>query len=510
MRICPGRIRAGIVGLILATLSACGGGNGNNFMGGGGGGGGQTPPPVQLTRLSTDNFTNPQSQHATEVEPSMAAAGSTLVAAFQVGRIFSGGGADIGFATSTDAGATWTSGLLPGITQVMGGQYSAVSDASVAFDQAHGVWIISSLAIGGGTDTVIVSRSTDARTWGNPIVVSMSPDSDKNWIACDNNSSSPYFGHCYLQWDDPKQPANGLVWMSTSTDGGATWSAAVNTADMLAGLSGQPVVSPDGTVIVPIQSADGRQMLSFSSSDGGATWSRSVVISAITDHAVAGGLRTSALPSATIDAAGRVYVVWQDCRFRANCTSNDIVMSTSSDGATWTAPVGIPIDATSSTVDHFIPVIAVDPGTSGGSARLALTYYFYPTAGCAVLTCQLEVGVISSGDGGNTWGSPTTLAGPMTLSWLPNTSSGVMVADYIAAAFSNGQPRAVFAVAQAKTGTTFNQAIYTTTNPLPLDRLAARPVMAAHTAVTRRSDHGARKYFDLDHEHPRPPEKRRR
>jgi hypothetical protein len=118
------------------------------------------------------------------------------------------------------------------------------------------------------------------------------------------------------------------------------------------------------------------------------------------------------------------------------------------------------------------------------------------------------VGVISSSDGGSTWGTPTTIAGPMTLSWLPNTSSGVMVADYIGAAFSNGQPRAVFAVAQAKAGTTFNQAIYTTTNPLPLDRLAARPVMAAHAAVTWHSDHGARRYFDLDNEHPRPPQKK--
>src|SRR5690349_19677578 len=128
MKILLIRAEAAVVALALATLSACGGGNGNNFMGGGGGGQPPPPPPVQLTQLSTDNFTNPQSQHATEVEPSMAVSGSTLVAAFQVARIFSRGGADIGFATSTNAGATWTGGLLPAITQFMGGQYSAVSD----------------------------------------------------------------------------------------------------------------------------------------------------------------------------------------------------------------------------------------------------------------------------------------------------------------------------------------------------------------------------------------------
>ncbi len=76
-----------------------------------------TPPSnnfqsVTLTRLSQDRFTNVSSQHATEVEPGLYAFGSTMVTAFQVGRISSGGGADIGFATSTDAGTTWNSGYL--------------------------------------------------------------------------------------------------------------------------------------------------------------------------------------------------------------------------------------------------------------------------------------------------------------------------------------------------------------------------------------------------------------
>src|SRR5947208_4605077 len=88
-----------------------------------------TTPEIPLTRLSTDTFTNASSQHATEVEPDTFAFGSTIVSAFQVGRIFSGGGADIGFATSTDGGTTWTGGLLPGITTFQGGGTStAASD----------------------------------------------------------------------------------------------------------------------------------------------------------------------------------------------------------------------------------------------------------------------------------------------------------------------------------------------------------------------------------------------
>jgi hypothetical protein len=439
----------------------------------------------------------------------MFAFGSTIVTAFQVGRRFNGGASDIGFATSTDGGTSWTQGLLPGITQHEGGPYVAASDAVVAFDQAHSVWMIASLPIATGTDVVAVSRSSDAQNWGSPIIVSATPDADKPWISCDNTSSSLFFGHCYIEWDDPSKTANGLIWMSTSTDGGLTWSPAVNTASLSTGLGGQPIVGVGGTVVVPIENADGTEMLSFTSTDGGATWNAPVTISSITDHAVAGALRTSSLPSAAVDNAGRVYVVWQDCRFRASCTSNDIVISISSDGSNWTAPVGIPIDAVTSTVDHFIPALAIDPTTSGTTAHLALVYYFYPTAACTAATCQLNVGFVSSQDGGNTWSAPTTLTGPMTLSWLPNTSSGLMAADYVAVAYSNARAYGVFAVAQANVGAVFNQAIFTTRNALPQGSgQSTRNVMKAESAVARKSDHKPREFYDLDHEHPIPRRKK--
>jgi hypothetical protein len=37
-------------------------------------------------------------------------------------------------------------GFLPGITKVAGGPYDVASDPSVAYDAAHRVWLISSLA----------------------------------------------------------------------------------------------------------------------------------------------------------------------------------------------------------------------------------------------------------------------------------------------------------------------------------------------------------------------------
>jgi len=460
------------------------------------------PPNVSLTQLSTDTFTNPSSQHATEVEASSLAVGSSIVSAFQVGRIFSGGASDIGFATSTNAGAAWTSGFLPGITIYEQGAFSGASDPVVAFDAAHARWIISSLTIA-NVDQVAVSRSSDGLTWDNPIIVSNTPDSDKNWITCDSTPASPFFGHCYLEWDDPSN--RNLIWMSTSSDGGLTWTAALNTANLATGIGGQPVVQPNGTIVVPIENATGDEMLAFTSTNGGQSWNAATTVSSITDHSVAANLRTSALPSAAIDAAGTVYAIWQDCRFRTACSQNDLVMSTSTDGATWTAPARIPIDALTSTVDHFIPGLAVEPATSGSTAHLALTYYFYSSANCEAATCALYAGFISSPDGGATWTAPTTLAGPMSPAWLPNTFSGLMVGDYVSTAFSGGKAFAIFAAAQANAGTVFDEPMYTTTTGLATAQQAAiftsaadQPVPGAH------SDHPIHQFYDQEHRYPIP------
>jgi hypothetical protein len=309
--------------------------------------------PEVLTRLSEDTLTNSTSQHATEVEPDTFAFGSTIVSAFQVGRITTGAAADIGFATSRDGGATWTSGLLPGITIFQGGTtFNAAGDPVVAYDAAHSQWIISCLGVqedASGNpvaEQLLVSRSADGVTWGSPIAVNPVGVYDKDWIVCDDTSSSPFYGHCYVQWRDRK----GLMTTSVSTDGGLTWQAPLHTADMVNGFGGQPLVQPNGTVISPMVKLLVTDMLSFTSTDGGASWSASTEISPITDHTVAGNLRSGQVPSAEIDAQGTVYVVWADCRFRTNCSSNDLVMSTSGDGVTWTSPARIPIDPVSSTV----------------------------------------------------------------------------------------------------------------------------------------------------------------
>ena len=446
---------------------------------------------VPLTLVSSDPYTNPTSQHATEVEPDTFASGSTVVGAFQVGRFFSGGATNVGFVRSGDGGVTWgPPGFLPGMTfssGATGSPFERVSDASVAYDAAHRTWLISSIPLlpepSLTVPTVFVNRSTDdGRTWSQPVSIpppaANKVDLDKNWTVCDNHPRSPFYGHCYTELDNFGQ--GDLEYMSTSIDGGLTWSVPISTAGNDKGLGGQPVVQPNGTVVVPFESLNGK-IEAFTSTTGGASWTKGISVSSIRFHAVDGNLRTSPLPSAEIDAGGTVYVAWEDCRFRQHCSSNDIVFSTSTNGVTWSDTARIPIDPVTSTVDHFIPGLAVDPTTSGSTAHLALTYYFYPTAACGSL-CRLEVGYISSPDAGAHWGSATQLAGPMSLTQIANTSQGPMVGDYISTSFSGGQATTLLAVGlQQPTSTTFDEAMYAPASPLAVATLA----QATHPSTTK-------------------------
>src|SRR5437588_8522400 len=130
-------------------------------------------PGVALLQLSSDPYTNTTSQHQTEVEPDSYSNGSTIVAVTQVGRFNDGGASNIGWATSTDNGATWQHGFLPGTTvyATPPGIYDRISDPAVAYDAKHNTWLISTLPIKGLSGAgVLVKQSTEgAWTWNNPV-----------------------------------------------------------------------------------------------------------------------------------------------------------------------------------------------------------------------------------------------------------------------------------------------------------------------------------------------------
>ena len=434
---------------------------------------------VPLTQISADPFTNPAAAHATEVESDNFAFGNTMVGVFQQGRFQdqNAGSTDIGWSTSFDGGSTWQHGSLPGISGPGMGltQYSRSTDPAVAYDAKHGVWMVVSLPRGIAHRQLtylvpIVSRSSDGLNWQRPVHIA--PDSghfmDKPWIACDNASSSTFYGNCYVEYIDVNIGEELL--MSTSSDGGAHWSTPAPSADRASGNGGQPVVQPNGTVVIPFL---GFGQQSVRSTDGGKTWQASVLIANANEHPLAGGIRDPGpLPSAEVDANGIVYVAWWDCSFRTNCSANDIVFSTSSDGQHWSSVSRIPIDSLSKPRDHFLPGIGVDHSTGGSGAHVGVTYYYLANANCTQATCQIYAGFIGSTNGGASWNSSVRIAGPMSVTWLPGSDLGHMIGDYMSTSFSEGLARSTMPIAFAPSGGMFNQAVYTTANGFAMEREA--------------------------------------
>jgi hypothetical protein len=429
------------------------------------------PPTVQ--QISIDPFSGDGAQHATQVEPDTFASGSTVVSVFQSGRFFSGGGAtNIGFATSQDSGQTWVNGFFPSLTTASTppGPFVRASDPSIAFDSTHGRWIASILACSaptcfGAPPSMVASVSSNGTSWSAPVTVAAGTPGtfyDKNWIVCDNWASSPFEGRCYFSWDDAL--AGGTILTSMSADGGASWSAPV--AAPGGGLGVQPIVQPNGTLVVVALA--GASLRAFQSTDGGASFTGPFSLGP-TQYSEPASMRAAPLPSVELDGAGKIYVVWPDCRFRPGCPAaaapNDLVMSTSTNGTSWTTPQRIPLDQLSSARDHFIPGLGVNVATSGATTDLAVTYYYFAKDNCSFALCRLNVGFSSSSDGGSTWSKPLKLnQQAMRLSWLANTDAGRMVGDYISTSFVGSVAVPVFSLA-SNPEIAFDQAMFAAAIP---------------------------------------------
>jgi hypothetical protein len=337
------------------------------------------------------------------------------------GTYFSHDGGQTWCCTATDPDHLGT--LVPGVEHLTGGPYDAGGDPAVAFD-SQGTPYYAGLGFNrlSAPNTVTVSRGTfdggGQLSWSDPTFINATTSpailNDKEWIAVDSNAASPFRDRVYVTWTRFKFSAHtgayvqSPIFFASSSDGGSTFTAPKSiSGNVLYGQGSRPVVGPDGTLYVfwdgstRLSSLDSTYVVK--STDGGATWSKPVAVSQLTDIFELSGtqFRVNSYPAAAAAPNGDLYASWTtetklgdeqlggDSRC-ADWLSSDLedcysvaVWSRSADGgATWSAParvydpgnrtaVGYPVtnpdgstlDAPSPTgpVEDVFPAVTVSP-----------------------------------------------------------------------------------------------------------------------------------------------------
>ena len=370
-----------------------------------------------------------QQQPDTTTEPSLAVNPQdplNAVAVYQEGRVDSGCSEAGGFATTFDGGKTWRHGDLPGLTVATGGSVALASDYVVAFGPNDLVYA-NSLLCGEGGLAVNVSKDGGAH-WGDPVVLGVdaySPLVDKNWIVVDNSQAAGHhFGRVYIVWDNVAP-----VFATYSDDEGLTWQPP-SIVYLGAGIGSIPLVMPNGDLAVvfaasgyplpPVHrnpadyqadlvAATEKEVVAVAHGAGSIpTGSPLIFAPPLTVGSYAGqDVRRQrageGLPTAAVDpGTGRIYVAWEDARFRTDL-ANDVVITWSDDeGLTWPVVRKVNPGHPDDYVDHFTPALAVGPD---GSVRISYRVQ-YEAASVSAFSPFVDTYYQQSNDGGQTFTRP--------------------------------------------------------------------------------------------------------
>jgi hypothetical protein len=337
------------------------------------------------------------SQPDTQIEPSIAvnpANPRNAVAVYQEGRFADGGAYTIGYATTFDAGRTWTYGELPKLTRngSQGGPWERASDAVVAFGP-HNLVYANALDIdfnsGNGLHSgVSVNVSRDGgRHWSAPVFIQddslgVPATNDKNWIVVDTSSAPGHHaGRVYVVWD---RVAPILYdYCDHDCDRLSNWLPDMQQLPGIVspdqGVGAIPVIQRDGGLGVVVETiAPGLppalaapSVVYMSAPLAGSTpypaplaFLPPVQIAADDSSGVAGQRASGGLPSAAVDPrTGTLYAAWDDARFRADGVNDAVISRSSDDGLTWSPPRRVDQGAIDDKIDHYD--VAVAAGSDG-------------------------------------------------------------------------------------------------------------------------------------------------
>jgi hypothetical protein len=291
---------------------------------------------------------------------------------------------------SNDSGATWQAPKM--IAPPGTGQW----DAQIAVDPLDGKTLFAAWLQDGKSD-IAVAKSTDfGATWKVVVADATNAGTDKPILVV--RGKDVYVGYNHTQ----------KVWVSSSHDGGATWTSVnVNQNSHLGwSLAGGGAITPDGNIYFSWSGytqnggAKGPVNLYVSkSSDGGLTWSNTVLdVSGAPPDCSAfscGWAFLGAAATMTADSAGNLYALW-------NSGSVDkgperVYFATSADGVNWSPKRDV--SAAAQGVSHAFPAVA-----SGGVNDIRIAWMDNRVNG------KWNVYYRASTDGGATFRTEKTLS----------------------------------------------------------------------------------------------------
>jgi len=379
---------------------------------------------------------------------------------------------------STDGGATWqATTVFPPPKQ--SGQ-SCAADPGVGIDRngrQYFSFVHSTPCQIGHPRLYVTTRAGPDAPWGTPVLVSPLRGArfdDKPAIIVDRSAVSRYKNRVYVAWTRVSHDGGFSILVSSSDDGGKTWSAPVK-----ANRSGEQLsyvtlaTSRRGTLYVAWHDISAFHVNLAMSTDGGKTFGdehQVVAFAIVTIPACGAGIvipaqKTTCVqpnPILSVDTstdryAGRVYVTYTLTDFQGDkgiaVTVFDSRLRPLAGYPVGKKPLLIAPTPSSVNADQFWPASAVDPSTG------TVWACFYDTRGDPKRT-KAFFSCTFSRDGGRTWVKPFHAASVATDETQPGADPREF-GDYEGLAVANGKAHPIWT--DGRDLATRAEEIYTTT-----------------------------------------------